>query len=643
MGFSLSNLISYGAGNQTTAVQDASGVSNNAQAQLDKGMAALKSMNPGETLQGEVVAVNGNEVEIKIDENAVVSAKLERSMGIVVGQKMMFEVSGSSDGQIALRALFTNLAQEQLAQNALQAAGIPQNNQSLQMIAGLMQEGMSIDRQSLQSIYHDIVQFPETDQSLILHMHKIGMETTPQNVEQFQALVNYEERVASTVNELIHELPAELKQMAVNGEASKVMAVTQELLGLIAEHEGNLTAETSGTVIPTTEAATGTPEAVLAGKIAEELLPKEGSIVSDSLQHSKAVGENTSNIAEDIPAQNISEEAPAQSAINKALAALEEAMNPQNQVHMLADGDENVIINPQDVTATVVNEESAELSNGDGRLLSGVLTKAEYTELAGLLEKGGFSKETVAMVKDGSIPLNELFQTLKAELATKDVKVAADLWDNKAFTKLMGKELQKAWLLNPSEVENGKNVTEFYNRLNTQVNSIISSMAQSLSESSGLMQSLQQFQENVDFLNHLNQFMPYVQLPLKMNGQSATGDLYVYADKRSLASGKDTVSAALHLDMQYLGHLDVFVKMQDKNVSTEFCLENEATLDFIAEHMDMLSERLERRGYHLSSEMKVKDVPSSIKEDILPASEAKSATMTGNETTIGLYRFDVRA
>ncbi|MBQ7833773.1 MAG: hypothetical protein IJ336_09405 [Lachnospiraceae bacterium] len=138
MGFSLSNLISYGTG--TPAVTDSSAVSNNAQIQADKGMAALQSMTPGETLQGEVVSVNGNEIEIKIADNAVVNARLEQSMNVAVGQKMMFEVSNNNQGQIALRALFTNLAQEQLAQNALQAAGIPQNGSSVQMIAGLMRE-----------------------------------------------------------------------------------------------------------------------------------------------------------------------------------------------------------------------------------------------------------------------------------------------------------------------------------------------------------------------------------------------------------------------------------------------------------------------------------------------------------------------
>ncbi len=607
MGFHLSNLISYGTG--TPVVNDSTGVVNNAQTQVDKGMEALKGMSAGETLQGEVVSVNGNEVEIKIADNAVINARLEQSMNVAVGQKMMFEVSNNQNGQIALRALFTNLAQEQLANNALQAAGISANDQSLQMIASLMKEGMSIDRQSLQSVYHDIVQFPDVEQSLLVHMHKIGMETTPQNVEQFQALVNYEERVAGTIQELINEIPAELKNMAANGEAGKVMAVTQELVALIAEHEGELALQAGeNSSVLSAEGLVEDAEGDVAGKIQQQ-------------------------------PEGVADKAP-QTAMDKALAALEEAMNPQNQVHTLADGKEG---NSALVQGMTVDGEEAILTGTNDKVLSGVLTKAEYTQLATVLEQNGFSKEMVSMVRTGELPMNELFNMLKAELASKDAATAGELWNDKGFSKLIGKELQNTWLLDPKEVENGKNVTEFYNRINNQVNSVIHSMAQSLSESSALMQNLQQFQENVDFLNQLNQFMPYVQLPLKMNGQSATGDLYVYADKRSLAGGKDTVSAALHLDMQHLGMVDVFVKMQDKNVSTEFCLESEETLDFIAEHMDMLSERLERRGYSLSTEMKVKEQQMSLKEDILPATESLSVESKSQGDAIAVYRFDVRA
>ena len=625
MGFSLSNLITYGTG--TPSVSETSGVSSVAQTALDKGMAALKSMTPGETLQGEVIGVNGNEIELKIADNAVVTAKLEQNMNVAVGQKMMFEISNNSNGQVALRALFTNLAQEQLAQNALQMAGIEANGQTAQMISGLMKEGMPIDMQTLQSIYHDIVKYPDVDQSLLVHMHKIGMETTPQNVEQFQALVNYEERLTGTIDELIRELPAELKNMTQMGEADKVMTVTRELVSMIAEQE-----------LQSVQTVTVNGEQMLAEGLADknsiigQMTGENGIVNPENGQVTDANGQVVITTAEEVPVQ-----AP-QSAMDKALAALQEAMNS----NMPVNGEDGLVNTNQ--SASAVSEQSLLLS-GDDKILSGVLTKAEYTELANTLEQNGFSKETVAQVRTGNLPMHELFTALKSESALKDAAVAGKLWDNPAFGKLMSKQLQSSWLLKPSEVESGKNVTDFYNRLNTQVNSIINSMSQSLSESSVLSQSLQQFKENVDFLNNLNQLMPYVQLPLKMNGHSATGDLYVYADKKSLASGSDTVTAALHLDMQHLGMVDVFVKMQDKNVTTDFCLENEATLDFIAEHMDMLSERLERRGYSLNAQMKVKDTAMTLKEDVLPLTAGENITngkMVADAKN-AIYRFDVRA
>ncbi len=618
MGFHLSNFISFGT--QTPSVQEPTGVSSVAQMQADKGMAALKSMSPGETLQGEVVAVNGNEVELKMDENAVISAKLEKNMGVAVGQKMMFEVRNSSDGQVALRALFTNLAQEQLAQNALQAAGLPQNSGSMQLISNLMQQNMPIDKQSLQNIYHDTLQFPETDRSLLVQMHKMGMETTPANVEQFQALVQYEERVADTMKDLIKSIPGEVQNLTNQGEAGKAMVLTLELFSLLSEQEmmnagGNTVgADTLNNVV---RGQSGENQ-LLMGQAGEDAV-----ITGQNVGVTGTADALGNQASQEALLQMVQQEEGGETAVSKALLALKEAM--------------------KGTQAVSTENENVAVSTKDSNVLSGILTKTEANQLANILEQNGFSKETVAAVRSGNMNIQEFFVLMKNELPAKDSHLASELWNNKGFERLMTDKLQNAWLLEPQEVENGKNVTDFYNRLNHQLQSVLHSMSGTLSESSQLAQNIQQFQDNVDFLNNLNQFMSYVQLPLKMNGKSATGDLYVYADKKSLASGKDSVSAALHLDMQYLGHLDVYVEMQDRNVSTEFCLQDEAALDFLAEHIDALSERLEKRGYHMKSEMKIKEVPASLKDDIMPQTDVSGEANCTDTDAIAIYRFDVRA
>ena len=63
----------------------------------------------------------------------------------------------------------------------------------------------------------------------------------------------------------------------------------------------------------------------------------------------------------------------------------------------------------------------------------------------------------------------------------------------------------------------------------------------------------------------------------------------------------------LHLDMDHLGPIDVYVKLNKKNVSTNFILESEELLNFVYSHIDELNERLEKLGYSTHFEMKVSE------------------------------------
>lgn len=106
-----------------------------------------------------------------------------------------------------------------------------------------------------------------------------------------------------------------------------------------------------------------------------------------------------------------------------------------------------------------------------------------------------------------------------------------------------------------------------------------------------------------------------MQLPLKLNDQSAHGDLYVYTNKKRLAAKDGNVSALLHLDMEHLGTMDVHVSMnQGGNVKTHFILQKEEMLDFIAEHLPELDERLKKRGYSVTSDVALNREARSVPE-----------------------------
>lgn len=119
--------------------------------------------------------------------------------------------------------------------------------------------------------------------------------------------------------------------------------------------------------------------------------------------------------------------------------------------------------------------------------------------------------------------------------------------------------------------------------------------------------SVQNLQSNVDFMNQLNHMFAYIQLPLKLAGNNAHGDLYVYTNKKNLAAKDGNVSALLHLDMEHLGPLDVYVTMQQNKVNTNFTLHDESALDLIEQHIHLLDERLVKRGYNLKAQFSVKE------------------------------------
>ena len=140
---------------------------------------------------------------------------------------------------------------------------------------------------------------------------------------------------------------------------------------------------------------------------------------------------------------------------------------------------------------------------------------------------------------------------------------------------------------------------------------------------------------DAQFLNNLNQFMNFVQLPVRMAGKNAHGDLYVYSRRGAKTASPDEIKALLHLDMDNLGPMDVLVKLKQKNVTTNFKVADDKILQYVEEHMDELTARLNKLGYNVDNVIELNTTPytfkSSVIENELPPAQIKR------------FSFDVRA
>lgn len=340
----------------------------------------------------------------------------------------------------------------------------------------------------------------------------------------------------------------------------------------------------------------------------------------------------------------------------KEISAAKEGKEAMQEI-LLSKGQEQV---QNANTETLLNmtlgltEEEAVLEGleGEQKILQ-TLSLSERNDLAGqmqeLLDNLSLSvqqyqqlQEAITAMADGKLAdgeIQRLISTLLQQgITSSDGKEAlSKLLTNKSLMGVLTRSLQASWTLRPQDMKEPKQLEELYNRLNRQLHTLSDALEQAGMSHSSMSKTVSGMTQNIDFLQQINQMYTYVQLPLKM-GQNAThGDLYVYSNKKNLASKDGKISALLHLDMEHLGPIDVYVAMQNSQVSTNFYVKDDEMLDFLMAHIDLLNKRLQQRGYQMKCEMKIRegDKPQPIIQTILQDTNA------GNRFV--QYAFDVRA
>ncbi|MBO6259512.1 MAG: hypothetical protein J6N47_01660 [Lachnospiraceae bacterium] len=604
------------------------------------GGSVLSDMTPGQTISGKVAGINGNTVEIDMGGGNTVSARLDQSINLKEGQNVTFEVRSGNQSQIALSPLYTNIAQGITAENALTAAGMSVNSDTLSMTLAMMNSGMSIDKNALGDMYHAVSQFPGSNIPNLVEMKALDIPINDANIASYEAFKNYENMVsegigdiAGSAMELYGELAAANEAEGfeflhdltnvITGSGSETQAVVAET----ADAAMNIAGENQGKTALLNEQVNDSASADAQGKVviksdSADVIKLTDGLTDDAavIQNGKAVeGAESKAAVFSETADEISSwlKSGSKSADESAAVSETTAKNPQAEVQN-AQSTENAASQLKNELVTLLKNNGAPESlinhvkdmpaDANGMLkLTDEFLKA-YKEDPGLLDKG---------------------------LLRADIK---KLLSSPEFKNTVAEAMKGNLSLTPEQVSSKTEVMNLYNRLDAQVKDLTAMLNQIAKPESQMMMDLGQMNQNLDFMNQMNQTMQYIQLPLKMAGGEATGDLYVYSDKKSLARQDGTVSALLHLDMKYLGKMDIYTAINSaNNVSTKFYLEDESMIDFIAEHIDTLNERLEKRGYSVRSELKTREDLKNTGGGERPMKDPTSSN------TISLQSFDVRA
>ncbi len=628
-----------------TLIIDGSGLRADVKGQVQKSV----DLKAGSTIQGRVVSISDTE-EGKIANinvgDSVISARLQDGMGLREGQVLNFAVRGSSQSSVTITPLFENTSPDQSTLKALQAAGLEINNDNIQMVKEMMQAGLPINKNAILDMGKNLQAFPNNSISTMVEMKSLGIPINSNNLTQFESYKNYEHQVTTAMESIMDELPAAFDTLMAQGDQSKAMALYGSVLKLFggADEAAAEQALTEGEAAATSEAASAEAgeEVLLTGDESKT----EASNNADGTKAQLTADADTTKTGQTVNADGsktqltaLAEESKGQLTTGADKTAVQETLNADSSRDTTAlqgkyaakeaDAD-NAPIKAQTKTIIISEDGLADKSPGRPASVSkdiptvisdkGMPEQASARPLnpnfVNTLKNLGISDEAIKKYSENpktETAQKELLKELANAFEDSDLSNPVEsaswkkIFSSDDYNRLLKDNISSQWHLKPGDVEKKENIESLYQRLGNQVKGLTTAVNQNLGAESRLSQAANNLQNNLDFMNQLNQMFQYVQLPLQMAGQNANGDLYVYRNKNKKMNEDGSVSAVLHLDMDNLGPVDVYVKMIETKVTTNFYVEDESVLDLINDNIHILNERLEKRGYSMNVKLMLLD------------------------------------
>ena len=518
----------------------------------------------GSTLTGKVLSVtdtNGEKIANIDLGNATISARLSEGMGLKEGQILNFSVRGTGPNGVTITPLLENTSTYQSTMKALMAAGLEVTGNSVQMVKEMMEAGLPIDKSSLLEMSKNLNTYSDTSVGTLVEMKSLNIPINENNIEQYGNYKNYEHQVTMEMTEIIEELPKAFDSLMQSGNTSAAINLYGEVLKAFAGDE--VQAQASAVEVSASESA--------------QIVESENSqIITQDMVDNEGITEN-------VPQNALTNQEASANSLN-ALNSDNPAID-QEAVRNLGTDSEAVKV-PLKLSDDFINN----------------------IENIGISEKTiqNLQKDLLAGKQDAtSILFKELASAFEQADISDPVELTSfkKLFSSDEYGKLLKDNISNQWLLQPLDVEKKENIENLYQRLGVQAKALAESITNALGSEAKLAQSANNLSNTLDFMNQLNQMFQYVQLPLQMAGQNANGDLYVYRNKNKKMSEDGSVSAILHLDMESLGPVDVYVKLKDTRVTTNFYVADDSVIELLNDNIHILSERLEKRGYTMSANM----------------------------------------
>ena len=593
---------------------------------MQKVVSTLEELSSGSVFEGTVSSVKNGKVTLALSDGQTITARLSGKVPLSQGTPMFFQVK-SNDGVTIEIKPYTGAGSggNPILTNALTEGTVPVTERNLAMVDAMMKEQMPIDKQSLLNMVRIANMNPGVDITTVVNMTKLGIPVSPEMAAQFENYMTDEHAILQEMDQAMNELadlagshdltPDQAVQM--NQKILSILLPEQTAAGESVNTEGQI--ETGGQTtaegqILTDGRLTAEGQSVTGGQTTAE-----GQILTDGRlgpEEQIVNGEQTTTAGQAV------REGTGGQAIGEVLS--------DQQFSSLGRLLQNI---PSLVESTKLFPEAMEQDIFIDTLEDESVAQNLMTEDAAWKAADGKT------ALDKNLTVSDFLRTVSQILSENNGMASQSiqkLFGSDAYKSLLRNVMEQQWLIQPEALKQEKKISQLYEKLEQQMRQVEDALKEAGVTKTRFPETAAEVRGNIEFMNQLNQAYTYVQVPLKMSGQNANGELYVYTNKKNLRDPDAELSAFLHLELEHLGSTDVSVKMQHRNVKTNFYMADDASYDLVEKYLPVLEQKLKDKGYQCTITMTKEEKKVSFGDDFL----RKDMPQTG---TLHRYSFDVRA
>ena len=593
---------------------------------MQKVVSTLEELSSGSVFEGTVSSVKNGKVTLALSDGQTITARLSGKVPLSQGTPMFFQVKSNDGATIEIKP-YTGAGSggNPILTNALTEGTVPVTERNLAMVDAMMKEQMPIDKQSLLNMARIANMNPGVDITTVVNMTKLGIPVSPEMAAQFENYMTDEHAILQEMDQAMNELadlagsgdltPDQAVQM--NQKIVTILLPEQTVTGAPVNAEGQI--ETGGQTTAEGQILTGGQITAEAQIVTGGQTTAEGQILTDGRLGAE---EQTVNGEQTTTAGQAVREGTGGQALGEVLS--------EQQFSSLGRLLQNI---PSLVESTKLFPEAMEQDIFIDTLEDESVAQNLMTEDAAWKAADGKT------ALDKNLTVSDFLRTVSQILSENNGMASQSiqkLLGSDAYKSLLRNVMEQQWLIQPEALKQEKKISQLYEKLEQQMRQVEDALKEAGVTKTRFPETAAEVRGNIEFMNQLNQAYTYVQVPLKMSGQNANGELYVYTNKKNLRDPDAELSAFLHLDLEHLGSTDVSVKMQHRNVKTNFYMADDASYDLVEKYLPVLEQKLKDKGYQCTITMTKEEKKVSFGDDFL----RKDMPQTG---TLHRYSFDVRA